>query len=223
MAGIKSYDVKKILKNNTMFIALIVIMVLFQILIVATDNGSLFAPANITNIINQNAYVVILATGMLLCILTGGNIDLSVGSIVALVGAIAGTLIVNMHWPIWPSIIICLIIGTLIGAWHGIWIAFVHIPPFIVTLSGMLLWRGVSLIILNGLTISPMPDNYLALFTSYLPATTNKGTIFSVTMIIAVICCVLMILMQSFSRISKRRKGYQTTSKISFIIKMILI
>ena len=127
-------NLKKTLKENTMFIALIAVMLLFQILIVATDHGSLFAPANITNIINQNSYVLILATGMLLCILTGGNIDLSVGSIVCLVGAIAGTLICNLHCNIYLSILFCLITGTLIGAWHGLWIAFVHIPPFIVTL-----------------------------------------------------------------------------------------
>ena len=116
MSGTKSINIKRIVKNNTMFIALIVVMVLFQVLIVATGNGSLFAPSNITNIINQNAYVVILATGMLLCILTGGNIDLSVGSIVAFVGAIAGTLIVNLHVNIYVAILLCLIVGILIGA-----------------------------------------------------------------------------------------------------------
>jgi putative multiple sugar transport system permease protein len=219
----KAFNLKKVLKENTMLIALVAVMLLFQVLITATNHGSLFAPANITNIINQNSYVVILATGMLLCILTGGNIDLSVGSIVALVGAIAGTLIVNMNCNIWVAIIICLIVGTLIGAWHGIWIAYVHIPPFIVTLSGMLLWRGVALIVLNGLTISPLPDNYLALFTSYLPGTANKATIFSVTMIVAVICCAVMIILQSISRINKAKKGYQTTPFIPFVIKMVLI
>jgi putative multiple sugar transport system permease protein len=232
MAGIKSYDVKKILKNNTMFIALIVIMVLFQILIVATDNGSLFAPANITNIINQNAYVVILATGMLLCILTGGNIDLSVGSIVALVGAIAGTLIVNLHWNIYASIILCLLVGIAIGAWHGLWIAFIHIPPFIVTLAGMLLWRGVALIVLNGLTISPMPDNYLNLFASYIPNISQDmsdnnpeaaaALTFTVTMIIAAVCCIALWITQFVQRSSKRRKGYDVQPTTMFIAKLVL-
>ena len=85
-------NLKKTLKENTMFIALIAVMLLFQILIVATDHGSLFAPANITNIINQNSYVLILATGMLLCILTGGNIDLSVGSVIAFAGGIGAVI-----------------------------------------------------------------------------------------------------------------------------------
>ncbi|MBQ6566055.1 MAG: sugar ABC transporter permease, partial [Treponema sp.] len=144
-----SMNIKKTLKDNTIFIALVVVMLFFQILITATGNGSLFSPGNIKNLINQNAYVVVLATGMLCCILTGGNIDLSIGSIVCLVGAIAGTLIKNMGCNIYLSILICLVVGILIGAWHGMWIAYIHIPPFIVTLAGMLLWRGVALIILN--------------------------------------------------------------------------
>ena len=233
MSSLQSYNIKKILKGNTMTIALVVLMVLFQILIVATGNGSLFAPSNVTNIINQNAYVVILAAGMLLCILTGGNIDLSVGSIVALVGAIAGTLIVNLHWNIYPAILLCLIIGILIGAWHGLWIAYVHIPPFIVTLAGMLLWRGVALIVLNGLTISPMPDNYLKLFASYLPSISDTlsennpeeamALTFAITMIVAAICCILMVVMQSLQRGSKRRKGYDVQPLGLFIAKQVLI
>jgi len=232
MAGIQSYDIKKTLKNNTMIIALGVLMIMFQILIVATGNGSLFAPSNITNIINQNAYVVILATGMLLCILTGGNIDLSVGSIVALVGAIAGTLIVNLHWNIYLSIILCLVVGILIGAWHGLWIAYIHIPPFIVTLAGMLLWRGVALIVLNGLTISPMPDNYLKLFSSYLPSLSQAiqdndperamALTFSVTMIIAAVCCIVLWIIEFVQRGSKRRKGYDVQPFGLFIAKLVL-
>jgi len=207
-------------------------MLLFQILIVATDNGSLFAPSNITNIINQNAYVVILATGMLLCILTGGNIDLSVGSIVAFVGAIAGTLIVNMHWNIYAAIVVCLLVGMLVGAWHGMWIAFVHIPPFIVTLAGMLLWRGAALIVLNGITISPMPDNYLSLFSSYLPTVSYDmlnadpdkamALTFAVTMIVAVLCCIVFVLAEFLQRGAKRRKGYETTALGLFIARLVL-
>lgn len=154
---IETGNMKNILKKNTMLIALIAVMLFFQILITSRGIGSLFAPANISNLINQNSYVVILASGMLLCILTGGNIDLSVGSIVALVGAVAGTLIVNLQMNIFVSILICLLVGLLIGAWQGFWIAYVRIPPFIVTLAGMMLWRGVALLILNGLTISPFP------------------------------------------------------------------
>ena len=225
-----SANIKRILKSNTIFLVLIAVMILFQVLIVATDNGSLFAPSNITNIIKQNSYVVILATGMLLCILTGGNIDLSVGSIVCFVGALAGTFIVNWHMNIYLSIILCLIVG----AWHGLWIAYVHIPPFIVTLAGMLLWRGAALIALNGLTISPMPDNYLRLFNSSIPAISDaafdemgyeaaQSRIFIVTMIIAVICCAVFIIAQIAKRKQRIAKGYEIEALPLFAGKLILL
>ncbi|MGH0052690.1 MAG: ABC transporter permease subunit, partial [Sphaerochaetaceae bacterium] len=136
----QSLGIKDTIKKNSMLLVLIATMILFHGLIIASGRGSLFAPANISNLISQNSYVVILATGMLLCILTGGNIDLSVGSVVALVGALAGTLIVNLGWNIYLSIFICLLTGLAIGAWQGFWIAYVRIPPFITTLAGMLLW-----------------------------------------------------------------------------------
>ena len=235
-------NIKKTLKGNTMILILLAVMLFFQVLIVAADKGSLFAPANITNLINQNAWVVILATGMLLCILTGGNIDLSVGSIICLVGAVAGILIVNMGWPVLPSIIICLIVGAAIGAWHGFFIAYVHIPPFICTLSGMLLWRGVALILLNGMTISPFPDSFLNIFGSYLPELFleqpnddmaneaydaliehNEKITFLVTMIISVICCFLTVVAAVVSRASKIRKGYSVSTNIGFIAKQAIL
>jgi len=145
-----TYPIKNILKQNTMVIALVALMLLFHALISAAGSGSLFAPTNISNIISQNSYVVILAAGMLLCILSGGNIDLSIGSIVALVGALAAYLIIILKWNIYAVMILCLLTGIAIGAWHGFWIAYVRIPSFIVTLAGMLLWRGVALIILDG-------------------------------------------------------------------------
>src|SRR5574344_1666001 len=123
-------ELKNKKKKNTMFFALIVVMVLFQVMIVASDKGSLFNPANISNIISQNAYVVILASGMLLCILTGGNIDLSVGSIVCLVGAVAATMIVTAGMNIYVEMVVSLLFGIAIGAWQGFWIAYVRIPPF---------------------------------------------------------------------------------------------
>lgn len=240
MANIQS--LKKTLKGNTMILILLAVMLFFQLLIVGADKGSLFAPENITNLINQNAWVVILATGMLLCILTGGNIDLSVGSVICLVGAVAGILIVNMGWPVLPSIIICLIVGAAIGAWHGFFIAYVHIPPFICTLSGMLLWRGVALILLNGMTISPFPDSFLNIFGSYLPELFleqpnddmaneaydaliehNEKITFLVTMIISVICCFLTVVAAVVSRASKIRKGYSVSTNIGFIAKQTIL
>lgn len=209
---------KEALKKNTMLLALVFIMVLFQILIVTGGKGSLFAPTNITNLISQNSYVVILATGMLMCILTGGNIDLSVGSVVALVGALAGTLIVNLKLNIYLSILICLAGGLLIGAWQAFWIAYMRIPPFIVTLAGMLTFRGLALILLNGLTISPFPENYTRLFNSYL-GTGNPA--FSV--IVGAVVCGVFIAMQVLGRLSKAKKGYQVESWAGLLAKLVIV
>lgn len=214
-------NIRNAMKKNTMLFALVALMVLFQVLIVLAGNGSLFAPANISNIISQNSYVVVLAAGMLLCILTGGNIDLSVGSVVCLVGAVAGVLIVNNGWNIYAAMLVCLLIGTAIGAWHGFWIAYIGIPPFITTLAGMLLWRGVALVVLDGLTISPFPDSYLKYFTSFLPGNRENAFVFTVT--VAVVCCLVFVLTQVISRINKKRKGYDVGSLSGMIIKLVLI
>lgn len=211
---------KDILKKNTMLLALVFIMVLFQILITSQNKGSLFAPTNISNLISQNSYVVILATGMLMCILSGGNIDLSVGSVVALVGAIAGTLIVNLKVNIYLSILISLIAGTAIGAWQAFWIAYMRIPPFIVTLAGMLTFRGIALILLNGLTISPFPEEYTRYFNSYLP---GNGSAQTLTMVVGGAVCVVFVGIQLFSRLNKQKKGYEVDGLPFLLAKLLIV
>ncbi len=209
---------KTVLKKYTMIIALIIVTLFFAW---GTD-GKMLLPQNVNNLIAQNAYVLILATGMLLCILTGGNIDLSVGSIVCLVGAIGGTLMVNMRVNVFLAIISMLVVGLLIGIWQGFWIAYIRIPPFIVTLAGMLLWRGLALVILNGLTIAPLPDNYLVLFNSYIPDIFG-GTINITCILIGVISCIIYIVLQIRGRINKAQKGYEMESMSSAVVKMIII
>ena len=136
----------KNIRQYAMLIALVVIMIFFQI---ATD-GILLVPMNVTNLILQNGYVFILAIGMTLTILTGGNIDLSVGSLCALIGAIVGTLIITMKMNIVLAIILALVLAALIGMWQGFWIAYIRIPSFIVTLAGMLLFRGLTVTMRKG-------------------------------------------------------------------------
>ena len=230
---------KSFFKGNTMIVILVGVMMLFEVLIRISGHGSMFAPANITNIIRQNAYVAILATGMLLCILTGGNIDLSVGSVVALVGALAGVFIVNLKMPIGLAICLCLVLGTLIGAFHGFFIAYVHIPPFITTLAGMLLWRGVATIVLDGKPIAPFPQKYLRLFENFIPnpsdATIEKfGELeifdeyvdkytFMITLIISLICVLAYIALEIISRRKKIKNNYTVSSKSSFITKLCIL
>ncbi len=215
--------VKSFLKENTMLIALIVAIILFQILIIAAGKGSFLKPQNVSNIIAQNSYVVILATGMLLCILTGGNIDLSVGAVVALTGAVAGTLIINMHVNVYLTILICLLTGTGIGAIQAYCIAYIGIPPFIVTLGGMLLWRGIAQVILNGMTLAPYPAEYLKYFTSFLPRTDNNAFLLAVTLIVAAIICVALIALQITGRAKKIKKGYTVGSLRTLLIKLTVI
>lgn len=209
---------KDILKKNSMIIILVLVTIFFTL----QTGGTLLAPQNINNLIAQNGYVVILAVGMLMCILTGGNIDLSVGSIVALIGAIAGTLMVNYKMNIGLAIIICLIIGVVIGMLQGFWIAYIRIPAFIVTLAGMLLWRGVALVVLNGLTISPFPDNYLSIFNSYVPDIFG-GAINITCLIVGFIISVIYMVNQSITRSKKVKKGYEVEKLGVTLSKCIII
>lgn len=225
--------VKNMFNKNAMLFILLFVMILFEIYM-AVQNGSmlfaienrrsLFSPENLTNLINQNSYVVILATGMLLCILTGGNIDLSVGSVVALVGTISGMLIVQNGMNPYVAIVLCLIIATLIGAWQAFWIAYVRVPPFVVTLAGMLVFRGLSLVLMKSQGIGPYPDSYKALFNSFIPGSGSEADfIQSLSIILAVIICLALIALQVFSRIQKKRKQYEVENLSWMIIRLTIL
>lgn len=211
-------NVKSFFSKNAMLVVLLLTMLFFEALLGNGGKGSLFSPTNLTNLIAQNSYVAILATGMLLCILTGGNIDLSVGSIIILVGAISGFFMVEWKWNVYLSIALCLIISTLIGAWQAFWIAYMRIPPFITTLAGMLTFRGLALVILGSQGISPYPDHFKALFNNYIPSSWvsgNPGAVLTVSVVIAVAICAAMIIIQLMSRVQKQKKGY-TVEKLSW-------
>ncbi len=213
---------KGLLKNNlreySMGLALVFIIILFQIL---TD-GVLLKPLNVTNLILQNSYVLILAMGMVLCILSGGNIDLSVGSIVAFIGAVSATLIVNERVPVFPAILIALSIGLVIGAWQAFWIAIVRIPAFIVTLAGMLMFRGLTLVILNGRTIGPFPESYQALSSGFLPDITESGDLHILTVIVGIVASIAFIIYEIFKNAQKKKYGYVIPSKLSIAVKLFL-
>ena len=230
------------LKRNTLLIALILVMILFEIAIQSTGHGSLFSPSNFTNVIYQNSYVIILAVGMLFLIIGCGNIDLSVGSIVALVGAVAGVLMVNNEYNIYMSMALCLLLGIVIGAWHGFWIAYIRIPSFIVTLAGMLLFRGLALIVLDGITINPFPADYLTMFTSYFPSFDSgyfqeqlasglsraevragmSAIVFSKTMTVTAVIVIAYLVGIIYSRVSKIKKGYEVEPLYAFLFQHVL-
>ncbi len=213
---VKVYEV---LKKYTMVIVLVAVVVLFAV----NTGGKMLLPQNVNNLIAQNAYVFVLATGMLFCILTGGNIDLSVGSVVCFIGAVGGKMMVTNGMNSYLSMLVMVLVGILIGAWQGFWIAYVRIPPFIVTLAGMLVFRGLSNVVLDGMTLAPMPDDFLGLFNNYVPDFFGMEGFNMTCFLVGVIVCVIYVLMVFKGRITRAKKGYRVEPLSGTLIKMILI
>ena len=209
------------IRQYAMIIALLVIIFLFQIL----TKGILLMPQNVANLILQNGYVIILGIGMMLCILTGGNIDLSVGSVVAFTGAIAGSLIIGMKMDVWLAITITIIAGFAIGAWQGFWIAYVRVPAFIATLAGMLIFRGLTNAILHGLTLAPFPKGYLVLTAGFVNDIFKfPGLKLNITSLAAGVIIAFFYIFSSIrNRINKRKYKFEVTSLPLFILQLVLM
>lgn len=219
-------NTKTILKKYTMIIALVVVFVLFAVL----TNGRLLYAQNLSNLLLQNAYVLVMACGMLLCILTGGNIDLSVGSTVCLVGAVAAKMLSSNSTNAILIILICLVISILIGVWQGFWIGYIHIPPFICTLAGMFLFRGFGRAILDSKTIAIQPSDgttgksFLDIFASYInipgidTAANQQGGKWS-ALIVGIVVAVFYMGFTAYKRMSKAKKGYKQGSAVAEFAK----
>ena len=212
-------DLKKInFKQYGMIIALVLIIIIFQLL---TD-GVLLQPLNITNLMLQNSYILILAIGMLLVIVTG-NIDLSVGSVAGFAGAISGVLIVSQGRPIWLAIIIVLIIGGIAGAFHGYWIAYKKIPAFIVTLAGMLAFRGATLVVLGGQTVSPFPESFQVIGSGFLMNYFSGLNVYVVTFAITGLLSLIYIFIEFRTRKSQIEHEMKVSTFGVFIAKLIIV
>lgn len=217
--GAEHIKLGKTLRAYSMVIALVVIAVLFHFL---TD-GLIFTAMNLTNLILQNSYVVLLILGMLPVILTG-NVDLSVGSVLAFVGAVAAILQVNYGMGVVPTLLISLIVGIAIGAWQGMWIAYFDIPAFLVTLSGELVFRGLTQVVLDGASIGPFSPAFRTMASSFLiPDEVAAGTVMTITMVIAVVACVLVVLSQVLARRNKVAHGVPVGSPVGMIIRCVLL
>ena len=215
--------VKNVLQKYTMIIILVLVVIFFT----WRSGGKLLMPQNITNIISQNAYVFVLATGMLLCILTGGNIDLSVGSVVCFAGAM-GALWLNKGINLWLAVILMLIIGLAVGAWQAFWIAYVHVPPFITTLSGMLVFRGLSNVVLNGMTVSVTNQQFIKIFgggaNCYVPDFIGGGSDINVLCLVVGAIAVAVYLFSTISsRMTRKKKGYAVDPLAGAAIKAVVI
>ena len=157
------------LKSFAMLGALVIIFLIFYVL----TGGANATPTNINNLIMQNGYIIVLATGMLLCVLTG-YIDLGVGSVVALGAACAAKLVVEQNWPVALAWLVAVGIGLAVGLFAGFFIAYLEIPPFVVTLATMLMGRGLTYTLLKSLTVGPLPQSYAFIGTGFIP-TINIG------------------------------------------------
>ncbi|MBO4456501.1 MAG: sugar ABC transporter permease [Butyrivibrio sp.] len=218
----KNDSVLGFIKKNTMILVLILVVAFFS----WQTGGKILYPMNVSSLISQNAYVFILATGMLLCILTGGNIDLSVGSVVCFVGAIGAILMVNVGLPAWVVVIIMFVIGTLIGAFQGFWIAYVRIPPFIVTLAGMLVFRGLSNVVLNGLTVSIKgKTSFVNLFGGgadcYIHDIFGNGKLNLTCLFGGLLAVTIYVVLQFTTRIKRKSKNYDVEPLWMFLVKTI--
>ncbi len=213
-------------KNNVreygMLIALIAVMVFFQV----QTKGVLMKPVNITNLVLQNSYVITMAMGMLLIIITGW-IDLSVGSVVAVIGALAGVLIVryDVNWVL--VVAISLLLGAAIGAFHGYFVAYLKIPAFIVTLAGMLIFRGLTIALLRGESVGPFPRGFQNISSGFIPdffnGSFNDKPFHITTILIGVILSALLIWLDVRTRKNQQKYGFEVTPFYFFVVKNIAI
>ena len=208
----------KNLRQGGILVAFVAIVAVFA---VWTD-GKLLDPGNISNLVLQFSYILILAIGMLFVIVVG-HIDLSVGSVVALVGAVAATLVIKNGMPWWVGVLAGIATGLVIGAWHGFWVAYVGIPGFIVTLSGMLLFRGMTFRVLNSVSLSPMPAEYQRIASGFLNGLFGGYGFDVFTVVIGAVAAVGYAYSQWRSRSAKIRYEQAVESMGLFIAKIVLV
>jgi putative multiple sugar transport system permease protein len=214
--------IKANIRDYALLLSLIAIMIFFQF----TTNGTLFKPVNMTNLILQNSYIVIMALGMLL-IIVAGHIDLSVGSVSGFVGAVAAILMVNLKLDPFTTTIACLALGAVIGGVQGYFTAFYKIPAFIVTLAGMLIFKGLALTVLGGASVGPFPKSFQLLSSGFVPdifAVQMFGGPFNMlAMLIGIIVTALIIYFNLKERRNEQAHGLAEEPDVIFLGRNILI
>ena len=209
-----------VLKKNTMLIVLFVVYIAF----VFITKGDIFKPANFTSLIDQNAYVYILGAGMLMCMLTGGNIDLSCGSVVCVLGALGGVFMTSWGLGTGVSILLLLGCGIVYGVVLGFLIAYVHIPPWIATLAGYLAFRGLGTVILmkfSSTSSIPIPASFSNVFSGRVFAT-DKGVFNWVCFGAGIVAAMLIVFLALRNRMSRRSKGYELEPMYMTVLKCVL-
>ena len=201
-----------------MIIALAAIVILFQI----TTDGVLLKPINVSNLVVQNAQILILAIGMVI-VIVARHIDLSVGSVAAFVGAVCAILMTKHDVPWFLAVVLCLMLGAAIGAWHGFWVAHVGIPAFIVTLSSMLLFRGLTLVVLEGATVGGLPEDFKKIGNGFLPEVGPDTGLHNLTMIIAVLVIAALVFLEFRKRAAAKKYNFEVLPFGLFILKLAVL
>ena len=216
--------IKRHLREYGMLLSLISIMIFFQFM----TNGTLLKPLNLTNLILQNSYIIIMALGMLL-VIVASHIDLSVGSVVGFIGALAAVMMVQFKIHYIPTTIICLAVGGLIGAAQGYWVAFFKIPSFIVTLAGMLVFKGLSLALLAGQSVGPFPPEFQKLSSGFIPdifggmALEGQATVHVTSVLLGIAVPLILIGMNYRNRLNRQKHGVEEEPLLFFVAKNALI
>jgi putative multiple sugar transport system permease protein len=206
------------LKNNLreygLLMSLVAIMGFFQVM----TNGTLFQPLNLTNLILQNSYIIVMALGMLL-VIVAGHIDLSVGSVSGFVGAVAAVLMVEYNLNFALTALICLVAGAAIGAAQGYWVAFYKIPAFIVTLAGMLVFRGLTLVVLGGASVGPFPPEFQLLSTGFIPDPFGGESLKILSLILGLAMALTLLFVKVTGRAARTKHGMENEPLAFFLVK----
>ncbi len=205
---------KSNLREYGLLISLVAIMVFFQVM----TNGTLFQPLNLTNLILQNSYIIVMALGMLL-VIVAGHIDLSVGSVSGFVGAVAAVLMVEYKLHFVPAAIICLTLGAVIGAAQGYWVAFFKIPSFIVTLAGMLVFKGLALAVLGGSSVGPFPPEFQLLSTGFIPDAFAGETLRITSLMVGILMALALLITKVRGRAERVQHGMDNEPYAFFVVK----
>ena len=209
-------------KKNMMIIILVAVVILFTV----GTSGKILLPQNINNLISQNGYVFVLGTGMLLCILTGGNIDLAVGSVVCFTGGI-GAVMMQAGLPFYLAVIVMLLVGLAIGAFQGFWIAWISVPPFIATLAGMYAFRGLSNVVLNGFAVGINNTTFLNVFGGgadcYVPDFFKGGSLNMTCLLAGIIGTAIFVILSLRGMIVRKQKGISSGNSAVELLKVVII
>ena len=218
------HEFRKALKSNLRKYMMVIILIVIATFFGFMTNGVLFVPMNLSNLIAQNAYVIILSVGMMICIITGGNVDLSVGSVLAFVGALLGVLMVGSGLNVWLVLAACFAVALVAGAWHGFWIAYFSVPSFIATLSGMLCFRGLTYALLNGKTYYSFPKEFLNFTTGFMPDFLNNGesSLHITTIVIGIIIAIAYVITELVKRKQLTNSSLTTQKPILFSLKLLV-